>query len=490
MNRCSFFRFLLVPFFAIVLRADETNSVVGSLTAVTLGPAIMTVKVRGASVAAKALSPEYAGLSYESSMLLPVHGRHYFDPSDKNLIQVFKTLGVKNLRVGANAVDDPQVAVPNEKDIDSLFTFAREAGVKVIYSFRLKNGDPSVSARLAKYIVARYPYLLDCFAIGNEPEFFNQKQTFGEFLTLWKPHRDAIVAAVPDARIEGPSAVTSDFANKFAQEFARDPHLAKVTQHFYVFGDGRQAEKKAAMTRAKIISNSASSHYAHDYLGVAGKLATNRIAYRIDEMNNCYNGGAKGVSDAYASALWALEWLHWWASKGIDGMNFHTGEKVGMNGSFHAPNYASFIRVPGEEAGFEVKPIGYGLATFAMGVGQVPVSVDVRMKPSFDGSAYAYAGKNGEFTVTVLNKSHDQGSRTAQVDVILPKPCVRGSWKRLDLSQSGNHIAATSGITIGGAGIGLDGIWKGVWRDLGAGLDGSLKLTVPPATAAILKFTP
>ena len=53
------------------------------------------------------LAPRFLGLSYESSMLLPQDGRYYFDANDQALVNIFKTLGVKSLRVGANAVDDP-----------------------------------------------------------------------------------------------------------------------------------------------------------------------------------------------------------------------------------------------------------------------------------------------------------------------------------------------------------------------------------------------
>ena len=51
------------------------------------------------------------------------------------------------------------------------------------------------------------------------------------------------------------------------------------------------------------------------------------IPYRIDELNNCFNGGAKGVSDTYTASLWALDATHWWAAHHILGLNYHTGEK-------------------------------------------------------------------------------------------------------------------------------------------------------------------
>jgi hypothetical protein len=140
-----------------------------SLAELPVQPVTVTVTD---SVKAPDLPDRFLGLSYEMSMLLPTDGRYYFDPDDHALIQAFRTLGIRSLRVGANAVDDPRIAVPREKDIDVLFNFARAAGVKVIYSFRLKNGDPADSARLAGYIAAHDGDVLDSFSIGNEPNFY------------------------------------------------------------------------------------------------------------------------------------------------------------------------------------------------------------------------------------------------------------------------------------------------------------------------------
>src|SRR5215471_18268141 len=105
---------------------------------------------------APALAPRFLGLSYETSTLLPENGRYYFDSGDQDLVRMFRTLGVKSLRIGGNSVDDTTIAIPQEKDIDALFGFARAAGVKVIYSLRLKKGDTAASARTARYIADHY----------------------------------------------------------------------------------------------------------------------------------------------------------------------------------------------------------------------------------------------------------------------------------------------------------------------------------------------
>src|ERR1700722_2046544 len=86
------------------------------------------------------ISPKTIGLSYETSLMLPdSKGVHYFRPDNKSLITVFKTLGVKSLRIGGNSVDAPNVPFPSEADIKDFFEFARAAGAKVIYSVRLED---------------------------------------------------------------------------------------------------------------------------------------------------------------------------------------------------------------------------------------------------------------------------------------------------------------------------------------------------------------
>src|SRR5580700_3297410 len=85
-------------------------------------PVAVTVTAAGGGAG---LAPRFLGLSYEMSMLLPADGRYYFDANDQALVNTFQTLGIKSLRVGANAVDDARIPVPQEKDIDMLFNFAR-----------------------------------------------------------------------------------------------------------------------------------------------------------------------------------------------------------------------------------------------------------------------------------------------------------------------------------------------------------------------------
>jgi hypothetical protein len=49
------------------------------------------------------------------------------------------------------------------------------------------------------------------------------------------------------------------------------------------------------------------------------------LGFRMTEGNSCFGGGKPGVSDALASALWAMDYMLYVASKGYVGVNLHGG---------------------------------------------------------------------------------------------------------------------------------------------------------------------
>lgn len=431
------------------------------------------------------LASHFLGLSYEMSMLLPKDGKYYFDPNDQALVNTFKTLGIKSLRVGANAVDDPRIPIPQEKDIDELFNFARAAGVKVIYSFRLKNGDPTNSARLATYIAAHDADALDCYAIGNEPNFY--LKPYEAFFAQWKPNYDAILKAVPNAMFDGPSA-DGNYALRLANDIFAEGHLAMASDHYYFLGSGREGEKNPAATRSRFLSNRLDASYKRDYAQVGAVLAAEGVPYRIDEMNSCYNGGSKNSSDTYASTLWALDCTHWWAAHHILGVNYHTGESVGRDGKFGPPNYAAFLRQT-DGNGFMMRPQAYALLAFTQGAEGRPLEVQTQTAPAFNFNAYAYRDGDGSIFLTLINKSYGAAAQPAAVSLQLPSGTDTGTWQRMDLMQKDSDIAAKTDVMLGGAAVNSQGIWSGQWDKIKGGNSGNLMVQVAPASATILHFS-
>ena len=62
-----------------------------------------------ANAAGPEISPDFIGLSYEMSAIPPDRdGRYFFSTNNKPLVALFRTLGIKSLRVGGNTATAPR----------------------------------------------------------------------------------------------------------------------------------------------------------------------------------------------------------------------------------------------------------------------------------------------------------------------------------------------------------------------------------------------
>lgn len=430
-----------------------------------------------------AIPDDFAGLSFEMQYVLPgTNGTYFFSPKNRPLIAVFKTLGIKNLRVGGNTADRPGVAVPGPADADSLFAFARAAAVKVIYTLRLRQGSAEDVVPVAKHIEQRYPAQLACFAIGNEPDVFTKE--YPVYRDEWKKYVAAITAAAPGAKFCGPCATPTRVAwsRQFADDFAKSGLITYITQHDYPGGDSRRATN-VVVARDKMLSPAWLEHYAKFYDAFAATAVSNSLPYRYDEANSFYDGGAQDVSDTFASALWGLDFLHWWAVHGANGVNFHTGDKVAARDMSKPCRYAVFWT---SSRGYNVHPIGYGLKAFEMGGHGRVLPVIISNTNSLDLTAYAVWGARGELLVTIINKEHGAEGRSA--DLTINATGISGSGKVIFLCAPAGNVATKTGVTLGGAPVEDNGSWKGKWTSLKAVRTGQCVVTVPTASAAIVKL--
>src|SRR5262249_8421489 len=131
-------------------------------------------------------------------------------------------------------------------DIRDFLEFAKAAGVKVIYSVRLKEtpateavGDPTSNAesaaKIAKFIHDHYSDVIGCFAIGNEPSYLKQ---YPDSSAHWTAVRDAILAVYPEATFCGPDQDPApDLDKHMVADFGNPAgRLVKISQHWYPFG--------------------------------------------------------------------------------------------------------------------------------------------------------------------------------------------------------------------------------------------------------------
>jgi hypothetical protein len=449
--------------------------------AATAVPVAVTVD---SSNPAPALADDYAGLSYETTREIPdAAGKYYFGGDNTALATMFRTLGIKNLRIGGNMVDSQKVPIPANADIDQLFAFAKNAETKVIYSFRLHNGDAAAAATQAKYIADHYAANLLCFSIGNEPDIYIY--TWDGYMKHFQPIYDAINQAVPDAKYCGPSLTSNarPWAHDFAAKYYPEGKILYIGQHEYAGGAGGK-QKDPVTGRDLMLSPAWHDTYQKYYDKLVPGL--NGVPWRLEEANNFYNGGAQDISDTFASALWGMDYLYWYAEHGAKGINFHNGDQVAAGQQLAPCRYASFTSV---DDGYFAHPLAYAIKMFNLGSkGQMVTSTVKGDAADMNFVAYSVLGADKNLYVTLINKEHNATGRDADVTIQ-----TGGNYTKAEsiaLTAPNGDVSAKDGITLGGAGIAHDGTLKEAWSNGPAPSGGTLHITVPACSVLLVRLHP
>ena len=445
-----------------------------------------------------AIAPDFSGLSFEASLLLPnENGVRYFRPDNLPLIHLFHTLGIKSLRIGGNTSDRDAKQLPSDADFDSLFAFARAAGVKVTYCLRLHNSDPQTAAATAKSIMSHYAAQMDCFSIGQEPSAYpvetndtrpnsermgagKEKYQYSTYAAQWKEFAAAIIAAAPDIKFCGPSVHNNgSWAQKFMTDFAKDNHVTLITEHLYAGGAGGKVPTPE-IGRDRMLSEDFIRAYQKLYDSFVPMALSNGLPYRLEEVNNYFNGGAKNVSDTFASALWGLDFMYWWASHDAAGLNFHTGDRVAAGSTLQPSKYTAFFSTTN---GYIIRPLGYGIKAFDLGSHGKIVPMKISNPENLNLAAYAVLGDDQALYLTIINKGHGATAREANIS-IQQNGTSFGHGEIISLAVPNDDVSATTGLTLGGAEMKSDGTWDGKWTPLKS----VFKINIPAASAAIVRL--
>jgi hypothetical protein len=255
-------------------------------------------------------------------------------------------------------------------------------------------------------------------------------------------------------------------------------------QHSYPGGNSRKVTDPAA-ARANMLSSSFEHDYQHLYDAFVPTALSSGVQYRIEETNSYYNGGAKDVSNTFASSLWALSYMYWWLAHDAQGINFHTGDQVAAGEAQTPCWYAIFWNTP---QGLEIHPIAYALAVFHIAGHGKLIPIDLSSKTD-SLEAYATAADDGAIYITAINKSFGSTGKRESLDIILPHAYTK--VETMPLEAPSGDVAATTGIQLGGAPIQPDGRWSGRWSKASLSHHSTnARITVPPASALIVRLSP
>ena len=464
----------------------------GAPSAITLD---VDTRLRGCAIPA-----DFGGLSFETWAEAPdrsgVTG-YLFSATNRHLITLFTNSAIRTLRVGGCTVEGVNATIPSRADIDSLFGFARAAGASVIYSLRLLNGDAATAAATAAYIWTHYQPTLAAFAIGNEPDVKSYLYPpfgtgtdpaitdYSSYLAVWRRFVSAVSSAAPGAAFVGPdaAAISGGWAARFVKDAAGSCRLTLATQHEYVGGKPFVNRGREHMSARQAIDNMLSENwvtnkYPFYYEQTAAPIAASGLACRLTEAND-YLHGVTNASNAFASALWALDYMHWWAAHGCAGVDFHNNQHM----EWLKTDTVYLDSASGE---YRVNPKAYALKAFALGSRGWSFPVVIGDPAGLNLTAYAVGGPS-RLWVTVINKEHGAGARDATVAVLPGGSSPKGA-QVMFLTAPKNDAGATNGIALGGASITNHRPWRGRWMRLRPTAEHRYQVTVPATSAAVIEL--
>ncbi len=495
-----------------------------------------------------AIPTDFVGLGFETkSVVAGAYGvpGNFFSPANTQLITLFRNIGIKQIRVGGGTVDGSGrnehcvTATPTFKDIDNLFEFARAARIKVIYSVRLENltscpnpNLPEDDAKIVQYIWSKYRANVDSFSIGNEPDVSGYHSRLGatldpaiyettpgvpgsaypSYLADWRHFADVILKAVPDAKFSGPDTAVSSTSSftptpsdgvSWTVQFARDLKgtgiLAEALQHHYVWGGPGNTTAQEAIddmlssawdddtaigSQAAFNGGTAMFHpYSFVYSTVLAPLVAEGVPYRMTEANDCLHG-VPGASDGFAAALWALDYMHWWAAHHMAGVNFHNNPWIPTDTIVPDPNPCTASGC----GNYHATAKALGMKAFSLGGDGFVETVTIVNPNKINLTAYA-VGTDRELYVTIINKTHSSTRDATDAQVVIAAPGFdKSTVDQMVMTDGEPGNAALMTGTIGGSGIANDAPWNGKWTPVGRVKAGTIAVKVQSTTAAVVRI--
>jgi hypothetical protein len=455
----------------------------------------------GRPLPVRPITPQFVGLSLEFSALQPYIGTNPAVPNP-TLVQLIRNLtpGQRpTLRIGGDSTDWawwPTRAVRRPHGIRIDLTrrwlamtrsFANALNASLILGINLEADSRALaSAEALTFVSGIGRAHIQALELGNEPELYH---AFGWYKTAGGqtvPGRGPgwsfssyladyakIEAALPRVPLAGPAIGAPRWLAATASFAKARRRVKTITVHRYPLQRCPAAAPVHSPTIAELLAPTSSDGLADSVIPAAHAAHATGDAIRVDELNSVACGGAPGVSNAFASALWIVDALFEMARIGIDGVNIHT-----FNSATYAPFHVD--RVSGVWSA-RVRPAYYGLLLFAQAAPPGSHLLDVG---GARGSLRAWAthARDGRTRVLLINDSR----HGRQVALRLPGVHGGGTLKRL-LAPG---LGATAGVTLGGQTFGAattTGQLAGAPITQAVSPRGSsYAVSLPPASAALL----
>ena len=350
------------------------------------------------------------------------------------------------------------------KWLSQTSTLVRHAGVRLILDLNLVTASPVISAAWAGAAEATLPHgSIAGFEIGNEPDLYSRSdwikivsQTIAasqllpdslspsDYAQDFATYAREVAGVAVGVPLMGPAVATPSRGPHWISALLAHPHqgLKTVTAHQYPYSACARPRSPRYPTIRRLLGEPATAGMA-EALGPGVRLAAHAgLPFRLTELNSVTCGGRPGVSDAFATALWAPDALFELLRVGVDAVNVHVNPGK-INAAFSLSS-----------RGLSANPLLYGLILFARTLGRDSelVPTHVVAGHALQLKAWAVRLPSGALHVLLINK----GRRAATVMLHLAG-LGRGSVYRLRAPS----VSSRWGVTLGGQHLSASGRWLG-----------------------------
>jgi hypothetical protein len=479
------------------------KTVIGSLRA---PPGTPVLRVGGLQPA-RPIAPGFVGLSIEFPALLAYAGNdpRAIDPVFEQLVRNLAPGQRPVLRIGGDSTDHSWVAVPGllrppgvtytigTRWLQTAGALARALNARLIVGINLEADDPTLAGAEGRAMLAAIGRpSLEALELGNEPELygtFSWYQSLGHGVPGRPPSWDVpryiqdfsrIAAALPNVPLAAPATGATSWMAKLGQIAAAEPRVRVATVHRYpLHRCFTSTASPQYPTIPHLLTSASSAGLADTVAGFAQVGHARGLSVRVDEFNTVSCSGKRGVSDTFASALWALDGAFQMARVGVDGVNVHT-----FPGGIYQPfriRHAHGIWTAG------VRPEYYGLMMFAQAAPAGSRLLRVSGSPGSRVRRWATQAPDGTIHVVLIN---DYFSTARYVALRIPGAQGPAALERLRAPT----VSAKSGVTLGGQSFGAQtrtGLLAGrAASDVVAPSADGYVVRIPPASAAMLTLSP
>ena len=369
--------------------------------------------------------------------------------------------------------------------LQRLGALARSVPLTVTLDLNLAAHDPQMAAALASEAQKALPAGgLDALEVGNEPDLYHTligwnwnpaNLTWGgtyspqTYASDFATYAAALSSAAPGVPVAGP--VLANMGASWYQTLLQSDgsSVGRLTGHRYPFNACAAPGSAQYPTVAGQLSAQASSGLAASLLPAITAAHQAGLKFRLTELGSASCTGLPGVSDTFATALWAPDVLFNMLADGVDGVNVHTRydtSNTPMDG-------------PGSTI---VRPFFYGMVAFtrALGPGASLLRTSVSGQLPVGLSVWPVALQGGQMHVLLINKASSTATVALQTGAQAPAHVQ---------SLQSSSMSPGAQVTLGGQQLSNNGTWQGnpVTTTLSA-RSGAYHVSVPPLSAALLTF--